>query len=89
MIGGKGNWRTRINGVSTDFFTIRDWDTSSGEIFTDADVRSGRKVAVLGATVAKKLFPGSDPIGAQMQIGQVPFTVVGVLRGEGRRRRRW
>ncbi|HET7612510.1 MAG TPA: ABC transporter permease [Gemmatimonadaceae bacterium] len=83
VIGGNGNWKTRINGVSADFFTIRDWNTSLGEIFTDDDVRSGRKVAVLGATVARKLFAGSDPIGARIQIGRVPFTVVGVLMEKG------
>jgi putative ABC transport system permease protein len=83
VIGGQGNWKTRINGVSTDFFRIRDWNTSSGEIFTDADVRSGRKVALLGATVAKKLFADSDPIGAHIQIGRVPFTVVGIMQAKG------
>jgi putative ABC transport system permease protein len=83
VIGGEGNWKTRINGVSTDFFTIRDWNTSLGEVFTDEDVRSGRKVAVLGATVARKLFSGSDPIGAHIQIGRVPFTVVGILMEKG------
>ena len=34
VIGGQGNWKTRINGVSTDFFSIRDWNTSSGEILS-------------------------------------------------------
>jgi putative ABC transport system permease protein len=83
VIGGQGNWKTRINGVSTDFFRIRDWNTSSGEIFTDADVQAGRKVALLGATVAKNLFSGSDPIGAHIQIGRVPFTVVGIMQAKG------
>ena len=83
VIGGKGNWKTRINGVSTDFFRIRDWSTSSGEIFTDADVRSGRKVALLGATVARKLFSDTDPTGAHIQIGRVPFTVAGILQAKG------
>src|SRR5512144_2752855 len=52
VIGGTGNWRTMINGVSPDFLTIRDWSVSSGEAFTDADVKASRKVALLGATVA-------------------------------------
>jgi putative ABC transport system permease protein len=77
------NWRTTINGVSTDFLAIRNWNVSSGEFFTDADVQSGRKVAVIGATVAKNLFPDQDPVGAQMQIGKVPFTVVGVMQAKG------
>jgi putative ABC transport system permease protein len=83
VIGGESNWKTRINGVSTDFFKIRNWDVSSGEIFTDADVQSGRKVALLGATVARKLFADSDPIGAHIQIGRVPFTVLGILQAKG------
>ena len=83
VIGGQGNWRTLINGVSLDFLTIRDWSTRSGDLFTEDDVRSGRKVAVLGATVANNLFPGSDPVGSEIQIGHVPFTVVGVLNPKG------
>ena len=83
VIGGKGNWRTTINGVSPDYLTIRDWAVSSGAVFSDADVKSGRKVALLGATVASSLFPDEDPVGAQIQIGHVPFSVIGVLAAKG------
>jgi putative ABC transport system permease protein len=83
VIGGAGNWRTMINGVSMDYLTIRDWGVSSGQFFGDNDVRSMRKVAVLGATVAKNLFPDEDPVGQQVQIGHVPFSVVGVLAAKG------
>ena len=83
VIGGTGNWRTMINGVSPDYLTIRDWGLSSGEMFTDADVKSSRKVALIGATVAKNLFPDGVDVGAQIQIGHVPFTVGGVLIAKG------
>jgi putative ABC transport system permease protein len=83
VIGPSGNWRTTINGVSADYFQIRDWDVTSGDIFTDADVRSSRKIALLGKTVADNLFPGTDPTGEQIQIGHVPFTVGGVLAPKG------
>ena len=83
VIGGSGNWRTMVNGVSTDFLTIRDWSVASGSLFSDNDVRSMRKVVVLGNTVAANLFSGSDPVGAQIQIGHVPFQVVGVLAKKG------
>jgi putative ABC transport system permease protein len=82
-ISGAGNWRTRIQGVSTDYQTIRDWPVDQGTFFTEADLRSARKVAILGTTVAKSLFPSGDPIGQQMQIRDVPFTVMGVLRSKG------
>jgi putative ABC transport system permease protein len=83
VITGKGNWRTEIDGVSTDYLAIRDWGVTSGDLFTDDDVRTKRKVAVLGATIVKNLFPDSDPVGSQIQLGHVPFTVVGVLAAKG------
>ena len=83
VITPNGNWRTTINGVSTDYFTIRDWQVTSGDIFTDGDVRAARKTALLGKTVADNLFNGVDPTGSQIQIGSVPFTVGGVLAPKG------
>jgi putative ABC transport system permease protein len=46
-------------------------------------VRSIRKVAVLGNTIAEALFPGMDPVGQQVQVRSVPFTIVGVLSAKG------
>jgi putative ABC transport system permease protein len=83
VIGGGANWRTSINGVSTDYLTIRNFTVASGAMFTQSDITSSRKVALLGATVAQQLFPDNDPTGAQIQIGKVPFTVVGTLVAKG------
>jgi putative ABC transport system permease protein len=82
-IGGQGNWRTTINGVSADYQSIRDWSVTSGLFFTDLDVRSFRKVAVLGKTVADNLYPGEDPVGQQIRLRNVPFTIIGVLSEKG------
>jgi len=83
VIAGGTNWRTMINGVSTDFQTVRDWQTQSGDFFSDNDVRGLRKVAVIGQTVADNLFPGTDAVGSQIQIRNVPFDIVGVLAKKG------
>jgi putative ABC transport system permease protein len=82
-ISGQGNWRTRINGVSTDYRVIRDWETVQGTWFTETDVRTNRKVALLGKVVADNLFPGMDPIGQRVQLRNVPFDVIGVLASKG------
>jgi len=83
IIGDAGNWRTMVNGVDTDYQSIRDWQTSAGDFFAPEDVTSMRKVAVLGKTVADQLFPGADPVGQQIQIRNVPFQVMGVLAPKG------
>lgn len=82
-ISPHGNWRAIINGVSTEYLTIRDWRVASGAAFSEADVRSMRKVALLGTTVAETLFPNMDPVGELIQIRNVPVTVIGVLEKKG------
>jgi len=83
VVGGTGNWRAEVDGVSPDFFSIRDWATTSGDLFTDDDVRTKRTVLLLGATVAKNLFPDTDPTGMEIRLGKTPFTVLGVLAPKG------
>ena len=69
--------------------TIRNWTTRSGAFFTDDDVRSGAQGRRARRHGRERIcFPDSDPVGAQIQIGNVPFTVVGVLAREGPERRR-
>lgn len=83
LIGGGSNWRAQIMGVSTSYQQIRDWQLESGQFFSDSDVRGIRRVAILGKTVAKNLFPDGDPVGQQVQIRNVPFRIVGVLTPRG------
>jgi putative ABC transport system permease protein len=77
------NWNTQILGESPDYLSVRAWPLDRGEMFTEADVRSSNKVAVIGKTVADQVFGSVDPIGQTMRIRNIPFTVVGVLRAKG------
>ncbi|MCL5033493.1 MAG: ABC transporter permease [Bacteroidetes bacterium] len=84
IIAGTQNWRTSIMGVYPDFEQIRNWPVKSGDYFTSTDERTAAKVCVLGQTVADNLFgPGSIPLGATVQIRNLPFRVVGVLASKG------
>ncbi|MCU1349080.1 MAG: multidrug transporter substrate-binding protein [Acidobacteria bacterium] len=83
VVTPQGNWRTMINGVDTDYQVIRDWQTADGAFFGADDVRGSRTTAVLGKTVAQRLFGDSEPVGQEVQIGKTPFTVVGVLAPKG------
>ncbi len=77
------NWNTQVIGESPDYPQIRSWNIGSGSMFTDQDVRSIAKVAVIGKTVADQLFLGEDPVGQTIRIRNLPFKVVGVLESKG------
>jgi len=78
------NWTTTVVGTSPDFFIARSWDVVSGSNISASDVETGNKVVVLGQTVVQQLFGRSaDPIGQMVRIGNVPFTVIGVMESKG------
>jgi putative ABC transport system permease protein len=77
------NWNTQVQGESPDFLSVRAWNLSQGAMFTESDVSSAGKVCVIGATVAEKLFPDSDPVGATLRVRDVPMRILGVLEQKG------
>jgi putative ABC transport system permease protein len=83
IVFGNTNWTTSIDGVSVDCLELRDWHLTEGRKFTDAELRSAAKVLILGATTARELFGDAPVIGQQVQVMNVPFTVVGLLPLKG------
>jgi putative ABC transport system permease protein len=83
VISGNKNISTAINGGTAEGELVMRRSVTSGEYFTKAEEKSSARVALIGTKIVKKLFEGSDPIGAQIRIGQVPFTVKGVLEERG------
>jgi putative ABC transport system permease protein len=83
VVAGEYNWATEIFGSDVDWPFIRSWDVAKGAFFTESEVKSAAKVAVLGNSVQQNLFPDSDPIGAVIRVKNVPFKVVGVLEKKG------
>jgi putative ABC transport system permease protein len=84
VISETNTWNTQITGTTPDYFVIRNWPVSSGQLFTQSDQASAAKNAVIGQTAAENLFgPGVDPIGQIVRIRDAPFTIVGVLERKG------
>lgn len=83
IVYGNQNWSTQVAGVTVGVFVVNDWKLTSGRPFTDQDMRSATKVAILGSTVARELFGYSDPVGEIIRIKKIPFQVIGVLESKG------
>lgn len=75
---------TDVLGTDGDFRVVHDWDVARGGFFTAQDERAGSPVLLLGATVARMLFPdGRDPTGEFVMVNMAPFLVGGVLQAKG------
>jgi putative ABC transport system permease protein len=83
IVYGHLNWSTGITGTTPGMLVVRDWELSSGRPFTQQDVKSATKVALLGQTVVDNLFGDQNPVGQTIRIKNVPFTVIGVLAPKG------
>jgi putative ABC transport system permease protein len=77
------NWNTSVYGESPDYPYIKNWNIVQGAMFSDQDVKSLGKVAVIGKTVADQLFPNEEPVGQTLRIRNLPFRIVGVLDVKG------
>jgi putative ABC transport system permease protein len=80
---GNQNHSTSITGSDNNFFIARDWPVVAGREFTDAEISSGKAVCVIGDSVRTKLYGVQNPLGSEIRIGQIPCTVIGLLKAKG------
>ena len=69
--------------VDGDYFTIKQYDLTSGRIFSGQEMQLGTNVVVIGDEVARFFYPGLDPLGRELRVGGVPYTVIGVIEKQG------
>jgi putative ABC transport system permease protein len=74
-----GSERIFVTGVSSDHAFLMNRPVAFGRGITDDDQRRHSAVAVVGATLASKLYGGADPVGRDMVIDGVSFRIIGVL----------
>ena len=77
------NWSTSVVGESENYLKIRNWDLATGSMFSDFEVRSAAKVAIIGSKTANELFGPLNPVGQTVRIKNIPFLIIGVLETKG------
>jgi putative ABC transport system permease protein len=84
VVAGGVNWATTINMIEPSYLEARDWLLEQGRLFESDELSRGAQVALLGQTVAAKLFPDDvDPVGQIIRVGKVPFQVIGLMTKKG------
>jgi putative ABC transport system permease protein len=66
--------------VTPDFQAIRNLLVTRGRYFDDDDVKSRSKVCLLTEELAQVVYPGIDPVGMEIRVGELRFTVIGVFK---------
>ena len=77
------NWSTTVNGTTNAYFKVQPWPLESGRIFTPAEENAGKAVCIIGSTVKKNLFRGTDALDKRFRIGGISCDVIGTLTTRG------
>ena len=80
---GNENWSTTVTGSTDDYLKGRNWKLEIGRPFNSGELKAGKAVCILGATVRKELFGGQNPVGETIRLGKVSCQVIGVLESKG------
>jgi putative ABC transport system permease protein len=81
--GGKVAKDVDLVGTQESYFAIRNYEITAGRTFTAQEVRAATPVLVVGSELADKLIPGLDPLGKTVQIGGLPYRIIGVVAKQG------
>ncbi|HEY7556277.1 MAG TPA: ABC transporter permease [Candidatus Binatia bacterium] len=77
------NWSTAVTGTTNDYFTASNWVIERGRTFTESELRAGKAVCVIGATVNKELFGAQVSLGSKFRLKNVSCEVIGQLKAKG------
>ena len=82
-IYGNTNWSTVATGSTNAYLDVRDWQLQDGRQFTESELRAGKLVCILGATIRNELFGGQNRLGTTIRLGKLSCEVIGVTESKG------
>ena len=83
LVSGRQNMNAQITGVTLSYEKVYNLQTTEGTFISESDYERNARVAVIGSDIAATLFPGADPVGQQIRVGNNILVVIGVLKSKG------
>ncbi|MGD0840983.1 MAG: ABC transporter permease [Candidatus Acidiferrales bacterium] len=80
VLAGDEERSVSLVGVTEGFQTIRNLLVLRGRFFDAEDSASRSKVCLVTKELAGKVFPNEDPVGKNLRVGEVSYTVLGVFQ---------
>jgi putative ABC transport system permease protein len=82
-----GNYKTNPNisivAENVEGIYTNNWTMGDGRPFSQGDIETAQKVVILGAEVAKKIFPNGGAIGSDIRVGSFRYRVIGLFEAQG------
>jgi putative ABC transport system permease protein len=83
LVANGRNWASIITGSTNAWLMIGNWTLAQGREFSDAELRAGASVCMIGETVRRELFGSSPALGESLRVKQISCEVIGVLGAKG------
>ncbi len=80
---GNNDLTVSYEGTTNDFFAVREFKVTKGRVFTQTDVDSSERVAVIGPSLAETLFGQVSPVDKTIRLKDISFRIIGVLEKKG------
>ena len=80
---GNQNWSTTVYGITAPYLYVKNYEMDLGRPLNRDDDNNASKVCLIGKTIERELFGDVNPIDKTIRVGNVPFRVIGTLKGKG------
>ena len=77
------DWDTQVIGALPSYQYVNNHQVKDGRFFTEDELKSWAKVCVIGKAIKDELFGNENPIGKEIKIRNMRFTVIGVMEEKG------
>ncbi len=81
---GQSSTNTEIRGYTANMFELNNVNIDEGRALADADVEHATHDAVVGYDIVDNILGDGDPIGKELRVDGVPYTIVGVGERQGK-----
>ena len=83
LVASGRNWSSNVIGSTNDWLVTGNWKLASGREFSEAELRGGAAVCLIGETVRRELFASQAVLGAQLRVKQISCEIIGLLASKG------